>query len=947
MGYRSLTTLDHRRILDALPDAVVASDAAGAVVFRNMAAEQLLGPSSNGPLPAAVGPDRRVRLRRADGSEADFELHPGPPGAIDESGLTLVTIRPIDGSDEAERRREVTRYLQAVTRAAARLGSRLELEPTLSTIVDTLTADFGAARASLWLQEADSDALQLAAEAGVLRAAEGGRPDRIETGNDPSPLARVVRTGQKHVRNGLIGDATLDADWLSREGLVSNALFPLQIGGRLLGVLVGFYRRELPEEVVEALAAFAAIAASSIHGVQLLARQEAARLQAERERVRLQTVLDTIPVGVVLAEGPEGRPAMLNPAGRKILGRELTARTMAEYDAQFPIRDLDGRPLSGEDRPLWRSITRGEKLTETVLYRRPDGEEVVLEVGCAPFYGEGGGAVSTYRDVTERRRLENELAERAGQLKALLDHLPVGVMYFDGRGVCRAANGAARTMIRSGRPRSGITGMSAEEGPDGRPHAGRIAPALPRKPAPPARADRPLAGRPGGEPGALPRLAVRAAGGPRRQPARRARPDRRRDRPQAGEAELQAAMLAAETTSRNKTRFLSAVSHDLRTPVNAISLLGELLGHLVAGRDDPGGELNSLAGDIRQASGTLIELINDLLELSRFESGGVEVRTSAFALDDWLLSTLKPLEVTARAKGLAFCCVVDQPGRTVFGDRVKLGRVLTNLVGNAVKFTEHGRVDVWAGRLDDGRLAVRVVDTGPGIPEDQRERIFDEFAQLQNPERDRTKGTGLGLAICRRLVEAVGGSLTVEGRPGVGSAFTAYYPPDHLPGDLKPESSAPRPAAEAPPAARGAGARRRGRPAQPAGGSPSCSAGPGTSSSRPPTAPEALAIVERVRPSLVLLDLMMPGIDGLEVLRRLRAREDGASLPVLVLSGDVADADRLAALEALGIVGRIPKPVDFDTVLDLVARHSRGWEEDRAEADRPVSAELSGEGGFP
>src|SRR5262249_32746745 len=153
----------------------------------------------------------------------------------------------------------------------------------------------------------------------------------------------------------------------------------------------------------------------------------------------------------------------------------------------------------------------------------------------------------------------------------------------------------------------------------------------------------------------------------------------------------------------------------------------------------------------------LIELINDLLDLTRFDSGHVEHHPSIFSLDDWLTATLAPLEVMARSKGLEFAWSVDRPGRYLNADRVKLGRILVNLAGNAVKFTESGSVEVSARATPDDWLALSVHDTGHGIPDDQRDRIFDEFAQLRNPERDRTKGTGLGLAICRRLVEGVGG----------------------------------------------------------------------------------------------------------------------------------------------------------------------------------------------
>ena len=494
------------------------------------------------------------------------------------------------------------------------------------------------------------------ASAGWSARTRDSRWATIDLAGNPHRIADVARQRTPCIANGLDGEGDVDQDWVQHEKIASLAYFPLLVGDELVGVLAYFSRLPISEDFADALSAFVAIATSAINNVRLFAREQAARLEAERDRQWLRTVLDTIPVGVLVAEGPEGRITLINPAGVQIGGRTVPEYSLEEFQAEIPLRYLDGRPIPPDERPLWRAVHRGERIRETLLYRRPDGQDIILDVTCAPFPGAGGGAISTYRDVTEQRRLQSE---------------------------------------------------------------------------------------------------------------------------------LQAAMVAAELASRNKTRFLSAVSHDLRTPVNAMSLLAELLGHLVAAKNDPHGELAGLARDIRQSANSLIELLNDLLELSRFDSDALEIHRSSFILDDWLAATLKPLEITARAQGLHFESTVDLPGRVVWGDRVKMGRVLTNLVGNAIKFTARGQVQVSAAQSADGGLVVAVTDSGPGIPQDQISRIFDEFAQLQNPERDRTKGIGLGLAICRRLVEAVGGSLRAQSAPGAGSTFSAWYPPDHLPGKKK------------------------------------------------------------------------------------------------------------------------------------------------------------------
>ena len=467
---------------------------------------------------------------------------------------------------------------------------------------------------------------------------------------------------------------------------------------------------------------------------------------------KLRAILKAISIGVLLVEGPEQRLTLINSAAHRIAGEPIRCRTYAEFVANYPLDRLDGRRFESSDRPLARTMSTGMPVRETLKYRRRDGLDMYLEVTTAPF--PGGGAVTTFLDVTGRIGLEQELAQHAVQLRALIDHLPVGVAYFDKMAVCRAGNNPAKRFL--GRPRREIQGATADElfaaAPalrdalhrcvsDHAPHTqARVAWPDASKPGTMRYLDwefAPLSSDPAKPRGALALITDVT------------------ERTHA-EAEKQIAMEAAENASRRKTQFLSAVSHDLRTPVNALSLQAELLSRILEIRDSSDDELQLLAGDIRAASNNLIELINDLLDLTRFESGVVDYHPSNFGLDAWIASTLAPLELTARTRDLEFSWDVDQPGRVIHGDRVKLGRVLTNLVGNAVKFTEAGYVGVSAFQDKDGGFRLEVRDTGSGIPPNQIDRIFDEFSQLSNPERDRTKGTGLGLAICRRLVEGVG-----------------------------------------------------------------------------------------------------------------------------------------------------------------------------------------------
>lgn len=632
---------------------------------------------------------------------------------------------------------------------------------------------------------------------------------------------------------------------------------------------------------------------------------------------KLRAILETISVGVLLAEGPEGRLTISNPEAERIAGEPIRADSYADFVAKFPLERLDGRALDLKDRPLSRTMDQGKPVREMLKFQRRDGREFVLEVTTAPFSNPDGGAVTTFLDVTERIQLQQDLADRANQLTALIDHLPVGVAYFDKMAVCRVGNNPAKRFL--GRRSSEINGATADElfaaAPvlrdalhrcvrDNTPHIQeRVAWPDAQKPGSIRYLDwqfQPLNADSAKPRGALALII---------DVTERAR----------AEAEKQQAMEAAEGASRRKTQFLSAVSHDLRTPVNALSLQAELLGRIVEMRADPDDDLQLLAGDIRAASNNLIELINDLLDLTRLDSGGFDYKPTDFSLDAWLAATLAPLELTARTKALEFAWNVDRPGRIIHGDRVKLGRVLTNLVGNAVKFTEDGEVTISVFADRDGCLRIEVCDTGPGIPADQIEHIFDEFSQLRNPERDRTKGTGLGLAICRRLVEGVGGQMLVESEVGRGSTFTAIYPPEHLPPTKQPEIPELPGNAATISAAHDAFAtillvedddacrEEMAQLLQDSGYSVHA-----TNSGTP-----IIEAIRQSRPSLVLLDLMLPGVDGSDVLRQIRREPATKRLKVVVITGDMMSA-RTDELQALDVEGILAKPVETELLLELL-----------------------------
>ncbi|MGJ0502961.1 MAG: ATP-binding protein [Methylocystis sp.] len=241
--------------------------------------------------------------------------------------------------------------------------------------------------------------------------------------------------------------------------------------------------------------------------------------------------------------------------------------------------------------------------------------------------------------------------------------------------------------------------------------------------------------------------------------------------------ELRAAAAArdrAEAASLAKSRFLAAVSHEFRTPLNGVMGLAQLLAmtKLTA-------EQASYVEAIGDSSRSLSQLIDDILDFSKIEAGKFELRHESFALAPFVESVVELLAPRAMAKRLELASVIspDTP-REIVSDPARLRQVLVNLIGNAVKFTERGGVGVRVAR-DGARLRFEVRDTGPGVPEAAREAIFEEFEQADPSENHPQAGTGLGLAISRRLVAKMGGALALVGSSDEGAvfAFTLPAPP--------------------------------------------------------------------------------------------------------------------------------------------------------------------------
>ncbi|MDO9284052.1 MAG: PAS domain S-box protein [Aquabacterium sp.] len=680
-------------------------------------------------------------------------------------------------------------------------------------------------------------------------------------------------------------------------------------------------------------------------------RDITARLAIENalrdSEARYRATFDNSPVGIA-ENALDGRWISVNPRLCEITGYS--------HDA---LLALDYRRLTHPDDLVssWRQLRRvllGELSAVTVEHRylRQDGSVIwvsrtsslVRDAGGAPSY-----YVSIVEDITERKRVQAELARHRQQLeeevgertqalrlalraqsdsehflRSITDNLPDMVGYWDAQQVLRYANRSYRAWFSPHRDPVGMTREAFFGDADS--DVGEMA------------FDAALAGRAQRFEYAL----VNDAGEVRHAWVHYV-PDFQDDRVaglfvlvsnitdfkkaelrlQALNEQLVAARDRAEAANRAKSAFLANISHEIRTPMNAIIGLTHLMRH--DARDGVGAER---LAKVSQAGNHLMGVINDVLDLSKIESGKLQLVMTDFDVEALLARTCSLVAEHAHDKGLALRVVADGVPPVLRGDAARVAQALLNLMSNAVKFTDRGsielRCELLASETDALRLRFSVLDTGVGVPADKLGDLFGIFEQADTSTTRRYGGTGLGLAITRRLALLMGGEVGVDSAAGQGSCFwfTARFDRPRSSARPPAQPSLPQPAPEAAsPHERLRGARVLLAEDNPVNrevaGELLRSVGLMVDMAH--NGEDAVRLARQQAYDLLLMDVQMPVLDGLAATRMLRSMPHYARTPILAMTANAFGDDRQACLSA-GMDDHLAKPVDPDLLYAMLLR---------------------------
>ena len=401
--------------------------------------------------------------------------------------------------------------------------------------------------------------------------------------------------------------------------------------------------------------------------------------------------------------------------------------------------------------------------------------------------------------------------------------------------------------------------------------------------------------------------------------------------------------MALERANQLISEFLASVSHELRTPMHSILQFSEILLSEAPGKLST--EQKRQLAVVQRSGKNLLSLLNDILDLSKIEAGKMEAMIEEFAPAQLIREAADFIRPLCEQKKLALRVRMGENLPELFrSDRSILSRVLTNLLGNAVKFTEKGEIEVWA-RLRNTTFVISVRDTGIGIPPSRQKEIFEPFRQLENSETRRHGGTGLGLAISKKMLMVLNGEIEVESESGKGAKFTIHIPPATAPARPIARTSRTekiRPSGESKSKSDDgkAGAKKRDKlslrfPIGRRTKSPRVLVIEDDENTRyamqfilenagyqvefAEAGEKALLAAQHQRPDLILMDIMMPNMDGYQVARMLKAQKQLAHIPVVALTARAMKGDREKALAA-GCNDYLTEPFESKDILGMLEK---------------------------
>ena len=771
------------------------------------------------------------------------------------------------------------------------------------------------------------------------------------------PLGEAVASGQQ----GLVTKSDQHPisiagfDWLREEGVRCFAISPIRFKGEVLGAIVGFTREYVPEVSRPWMAIFADHVGAAIANArafqeicvagkrleqanQTLERELAERKETEKKlresEQRYRRIVDTASEGVWEVD-EQFRTVLVNRRMAEMLGyepQEMTGRNIGEFLFEDDEADLQAKIAA-----------RRQGLTERYeqRYRHKDGSTVWMYVSATSVRDAEHrftGSFAMLMEITERKSAEEALRRSEAYLAEgqRLSHtgswawspVTLQALYWSEE-MCR---------IYGLNPQDGVPNaeafwqrihpedlegtrevlLKAAAGNMDYEHEHRIV--LPDGSVKHIHAiGHPLLD----ENGQLAQYVGTAIDVTERKLAEdelRKHREHLEELVEERTEQLAEAKARAEAANREKSRFLANMSHELRTPLNAVLGFSRLL---KSGPDVSPRQQEALHIIVRSGE-HLLNLINNVLDMAKIESGRVVLEESRVELHQLLHEMQSLMGVGAAEKGLRFTLerAPDLP-RFVGVDAGKLRQVLLNLVGNAIKYTDSGGVKLRAALTsrdapERAQIRFEVEDSGPGISQQDCQRIFLPF--VQGSRASAQAGTGLGLAICKQYVELMGGQIGIASEPGKGSMFYFSIPVSVLPSVAEPEES------------------KHGRILGLAEGQPRCRLlivedqaenrlllrrllEPfGFDLCEAINGKEAVALFDQLRPDLIWMDVRMPVMDGMEAVRRIRAAKAGADTKIIALTAHALEEER-SAIMAAGCDDFVRKPFREQEIFDALARH--------------------------